>query len=65
MGLPITPLEILTLSYTRKKLDLALFQMVLWNMWSVEDEECEKCGVWKMWNENNGRQTKPEQNHTS
>lgn len=36
MGLSITPLKILTLSYTRKKLDLALFQMVWWNMWSAE-----------------------------
>lgn len=62
MGLSITPLEILTLSYIRKKLDLAIFQMVRWNMWSAEyeDEECEKCGVWKVWSENNGRQTKPE-----
>jgi len=44
MGLSITPLEILTLSYIRKKLDLAIFQMVRWNMWSAEyeDEECVK-----------------------
>ena len=20
----------------------------VWKMWSVEDEECGKCGVWKM-----------------